>query len=135
MHHSRNSYVSLVAAAIFALAGLVPAAPAFAAPYGPASAGKAGTQVELARRGFYGRGYGYGPRYGYWRGRRGPGWVGPAIVGGVAALIIGGSIAAARANHYDRWEMCANEFRSFDPRDGSIQPYDGPRTLCPYLRQ
>lgn len=124
-------------AATFALAGLLPAAPVMAAPLGGAtSVGKAGSQIELVRRGwggrgFYGRGF-YGPRYGYRRGNR---WVGPAIVGGIAALIIGGSIASARANHYDRWEMCANEFRSFDPNDGSIQPYDGPRTLCPYLRR
>ena len=69
----------------------------------------------------------------YWYGRR---WVGPAIVAGTAALIIGGSIAESRASYGDRWERCADRFQSFRWSDGTYQPYgDNPRRLCPYLRR
>jgi len=65
--------------------------------------------------------------------RRGGGWVGPAIIAGTAALIIGGSIAQSRAGYRDRWEMCADRFASFSWDDGTYQPFDGPRRVCPYL--
>lgn len=74
-----------------------------------------------------------------WRGRRhyhyrgGGRWLGPAIVAGAAALIIGGSIAQSRAGYRDRWEMCADRYRSFSWDDGTFQPYEGPRQICPYL--
>lgn len=59
-------------------------------------------------------------------------WWGPGIAAG---LIIGGSIAAARSNHRDRWEDCDATYRSFRWSDGTFQPYGGgPRQLCPYLR-
>lgn len=28
------------------------------------------------------------------------------------------------------YEYCASKYRSFDPRDGTFQPYHGPRQLC-----
>ena len=96
------------------------------------SAGAAGqnlgqSNVEQARR----RGGYYGRRYHY---RRGGGrWIGPAIVIGTTALIIGGSIAQSQAGYRDRWEMCADRFQSFSWADGTYQPYDGPRRICPYL--
>lgn len=90
------------------------------------AAQKLGTSnVEQVRRrgGYYGR-----------RHYRGGGrWVGPAIATGIAALIIGGSIAQSRAGYRDRWEMCADRYRSFSWDDGTFQPYEGPRQVCPYL--
>ena len=86
------------------------------------------SNVEQARR----RGGYYGRRY-YRRGYRGDRWVGPAIVGGIAALIIGGSIAQSQAGYRDRWEMCAERYQSFSWADGTFQPFDGPRRVCPYL--
>lgn len=75
-------------------------------------------------RGYYGRRY----RRGWYGGR----WWGPSI----AALIIGGSIAASRSGYSDRWDRCNNRFRSFRWSDGTYQPYGGgPRRLCPYLRR
>jgi hypothetical protein len=77
-----------------------------------------------------------------WRGswRRGPHWrgrghrIGPAIGAGIAALIIGGAIAASRRDYRDRWEECDERYRSFRWSDGTFQPYGGgPRQLCPYL--
>jgi len=65
--------------------------------------------------------------------RRGGRWLGPAIIAGTAALIIGGSIAQSRAGYRDRWEMCADRYRSFSWDDGTFQPYEGPRQICPYL--
>lgn len=62
-------------------------------------------------------------------------WLGPAIIAGTAALIIGGSIARSQASHRDRWEMCADRYVSFSWNDGTFQPYDGPRRLCPYLER
>lgn len=64
---------------------------------------------------------------------RGGRWLGPAIIAGTAALIIGGSIAQSRASYRDRWEMCADRFVSFSWDDGTYQPYEGPRRVCPYL--
>jgi hypothetical protein len=79
---------------------------------------------------YYGRGWRSGRR---WYGGR---WIGPAIVAGTAALLIGGSIAESRASYGDRWERCADRFRSFRWSDGTYQPYgDNPRRLCPYLRR
>ncbi len=88
------------------------------------------SNVEQVQR----RGRGYrGGRY-YRRGYRGGDrWIGPAIIAGTAALIIGGSIAQSRASHGDRWEMCADRFVSFSWDDGTYQPYEGPRRVCPYL--
>jgi hypothetical protein len=69
----------------------------------------------------------------YWYGRR---WVGPAVTAGIAALIIGGTIAESKARYGDRWERCAARFRSFRWSDGTYQPYGGgPRRLCPHLRR
>jgi hypothetical protein len=79
---------------------------------------------------YYGRGWRSGRR---WYGGR---WIGPAIVAGTAALIIGGSIAESQELYEDRWEQCADQFRSFRWSDGTYQPYgDNPRRLCPYLRR
>jgi BA14K-like protein len=87
----------------------------------------------------YGRRWRGGRRWYGWRGGRrwyGGRWIGPAIVAGTAALIIGGSIAESRASYGDRWERCADRFRSFRWSDGTYQPYgDNPRRLCPYLRR
>lgn len=83
------------------------------------------SNVEQVRRrgGYYGR-----------RHYRGGGrWVGPAIATGIAALIIGGTLAESRAGYRDRWEMCADRYQSFSWDDGTYQPYDGPRRVCPYL--
>ncbi len=80
------------------------------------------SNVEQVRRrgGYYGR-----------RHYRGGGrWVAPAIIGG---LIIGSTIAQSQAGYRDRWEMCADRFQSFSWSDGTFQPYDGPRRVCPYL--
>lgn len=90
---------------------------------GEGARGLAVSNVEQVRRGYYGRRhYGGGGR-----------WVGPAIVTGIAALIIGGSIAESRAGYRDRWEMCADRYQSFSWDDGTYQPFDGPRRVCPYL--
>jgi hypothetical protein len=92
---------------------------------GEGARGLATSSVEQVRRrgGYYGR-----------RHYRGGGrWVGPAIATGIAALIIGGSIAESRAGYRDRWEMCADRYQSFSWDDGTFQPYDGPRRVCPYL--
>jgi hypothetical protein len=68
--------------------------------------------------------------------RRGRSWAGPAIATGIAALIIGGSIAQSQARYGDRWSRCDARFRSFRWSDGTYQPYGGgPRMLCPYLRR
>jgi hypothetical protein len=83
------------------------------------------------RRGWSGGRPYYGRRY--YRGGR---WIGPAIAGSVAALIIGGSIADSKAHYRSRWERCDDRFRSFRWSDGTYQPYGGgPRRLCPYLRR
>lgn len=62
--------------------------------------------------------------------------IGPAIGLGIIDLLIGGSIAASRADYGDRWERCDARYRSFRWSDGTFQPYGGgPRRLCPYLRR
>jgi hypothetical protein len=84
------------------------------------------SNVEQVRR----RGGYYGGRRHY-RGYRGGGrWVAPAIIGG---LIIGSTIAQSQAGYRDRWEMCADRYQSFSWSDGTFQPFDGPRRVCPYL--
>ncbi len=90
---------------------------------GEGARGLAVSNVEQVRRGYYGRRY-------YRGGGR---WVGPAIATGIAALIIGGTLAESRAGYRDRWEMCADRYQSFSWDDGTYQPYDGPRRVCPYL--
>jgi hypothetical protein len=105
---------------------------------GPRSFGGRGFRGGRAWRGgrhyrggrYYGRGWRSGRR---WYGGR---WIGPAIVAGTAALLIGGSIAQSQSLYEDRWERCADRFRSFRWSDGTYQPYgDTPRRLCPYLRR
>ena len=60
---------------------------------------------------------------------------GPAIGAGIAAIIIGGAIAASKDRYRDRWDRCDDEFRTFRWSDGTYIPYaGGPRVLCPYLR-
>lgn len=76
-----------------------------------------------------------GGRYYHRRSHRSSRWIVPSIIAGTAALIIGGSIAQSRASHNDRWEMCAERYVSFSWSDGTFQPYDGPRRLCPYLER
>jgi hypothetical protein len=95
---------------------------------GAAGENLASSPVEQVRR--YGGRY-YRGHY-YRRGYRGH-WIGPAIVLGTAAIIIGGSIAESQARYRDRWEMCAERYVSFSWADGTFQPFDGPRRLCPYL--
>lgn len=80
--------------------------------------------VEKAR--WRGRRY-YRPRY------RSGRWIAPAIIAGTAAVIIGGSIAQSQARYRDRWQMCADRYISFSWADGTFQPYEGPRRVCPYL--
>lgn len=84
---------------------------------------------QVRRRGGYRGGY-YGGRRHYRGGGR---WIGPAIIAGTAALIIGGGIAQSRAAYGDRWQMCADRYASFSWDDGTFQPFDGPRRVCPYL--
>ncbi|WP_061931094.1 BA14K family protein [Aureimonas sp. AU22] len=104
-------------------------------------------------RGYYGGGpryYGGGPRYGYRdRGyRRHNG--GAAIAGAIVGLGVGAAIASAaqpryveRAPRYyaapayraapwtrEWYNYCSQRYRSFDPRSGTFQPYNGPRQLC-----
>lgn len=136
-----------VAVAPAAQAAAVPAASATGmaravAPMPSANAQpQSATQMlHLAQRrggGFRGRGYrgrGYRGRYYGRRGYRGR-WVGPAIGAGIAAIIIGGAIAASKDRYRDRWEMCDDRYRTFRWSDGTYIPYaGGPRVLCPYLR-
>lgn len=131
---------SLVAAALLTAASFnIPTASAM----GPAAMGaaspatftvaKSGTANGIEEVRWGRRGWGGGPR---WHRHRGGGWWGPGLVGaGIAGLIIGGSIASSRADYNDRWEQCADTYRSFSWRDGTYQPYEGPRQLCPYLRR
>ena len=87
-------------------------------------------------RGYRGRGYRGGRDYRGGRYRRGRGWVGPAIGAGLAAIIIGGAIAASKDRYGDRWERSDEDFRTFSWSDGTYIPYAGsPRVLCPYLRR
>ncbi len=95
---------------------------------GSASQNLATSQVEQVRR----RGGYYGRRH-YRRGYGGGRWIAPAIIAGTAALIIGGSIRESQAGYRDRWEMCADRYQSFSWSDGTFQPLDGPRRVCPYL--
>lgn len=123
-----KSATCLAAAMLFA-ASL--GAPASASPAAGLSAPKLanGSLVQEAQ---YRRGR-HHHRHHYRR-HRGDRWVGPAIGAGIVGLIIGGSIAASRADYSDRWDRCAADYQSFRWSDGTFQPYDGPRQLCPYLR-
>lgn len=107
---------------------------------GGAAASENGAQLVQYRRGWRGgrgwRGRGWHGGRRYYGGRRWyrDRWVGPAIGAGIAALIIGGSVAESRSRYGDRWDQCASTYRSFDWSDGTFQPYgDGPRRVCPYL--
>lgn len=137
--------------AVAAMAGLTASA-ATAAPIGVGSTlpdivstgAKNSERADLVRyrggrginRGWRGANRGYGGRG--WRGGRGRGWVGPAIVG---SAIVAGAIAGSRSGYASEYrgdsdgtQRCADTFRSFDPDDGTYQPYgDGPRQECPYL--
>ena len=121
---------------------------AAAAPAAPAAT-RPNATVTLAPETVQYRGWDYGNRhwrghrYGYGRwGDRYDGWgpryryygYGPGIAAGVAA-IIGGSIAASQRDYGDAWQRCDDRYNSFRWSDGTFQPYgDGPRQLCPYLR-
>jgi hypothetical protein len=85
-----------------------------------------------------GRYYGNNRRYYNRRHRNNSGAViGGAIIGlGLGAAIAsanqprayrGGSYAVRSQAWYD---YCASRYRSFDPRSGTYQPYNGPRQLC-----
>lgn len=95
----------------------------------------------------YDRGRGYGNRryYGGRRyGRRGNG--GAAVAGAIIGLGVGAAIASANQPRYYRsapsysgsyafrspewYDYCASRYRSFDPRSGTYQPYNGPRRVC-----
>lgn len=85
------------------------------------------------RRGWRGN-RGWRGRRGWRRGRGGHG-IGRALGAGIAALIIGGAIAASKRDYRGRWERCDDRYKSFSWSDGTFQPYGGgPRVLCPYLR-
>ena len=142
---------SIAAASTAEAAVVVPAANAGAlaravAPT-PATEGEPQSTTQMLhfvqRRGGFraGRGYGrpyYGRRYygrRHYGGYRGGRWVGPAIGAGIAAIIIGGAIAASKDRYRDRWELCDEHYRTFRWSDGTYIPYAGsPRELCPYLR-
>lgn len=119
--------VSASAAPVSAMSGIAPSnmitQTSALGSVGEGARGLAVSNVEQVRRGYYGRRY-------YRGGGR---WVGPAIATGIAALIIGGTLAESRAGYRDRWEMCADRYQSFSWDDGTYQPYDGPRRVCPYL--
>ncbi len=153
--HSLNLKIAAVALGL----GAFGAAPASAAvvPAGMAVGGQ-GTVITVAAPAMVGergqamaqsnvekvqRRFRSGPRFRggrHYRGGRyyrrgGSRWIGPAIIAGTAALILGGSIEASRAGYRDRWDRCADEFVSFRWSDGTYQPFEGPRRLCPYLRR
>jgi len=70
----------------------------------------------------------------WYRGGRGWGWGGPAILGG---LIIGGVLTAAAINEHRASESamhrCADTYRSFDWRSGTYIDRSGERRVCPFL--
>lgn len=101
-----------------------------------ASPNMATVQPAQYRRGYrFRRGPGYRRYRGGRRWRNGR-WIGPAIGAGIAALIIGNSIAESRRRYRNRWEECDDRYNSFRWSDGTYQPYGGgPRRLCPYLRR
>jgi hypothetical protein len=78
-------------------------------------------------------------RRGWWRhrhfhGHHHHGHGAAALVGGiVAGALIAGAIREGRARDYDM-DRCADEFRSFDPRRGTIINRYGDEVVCPYLR-
>lgn len=146
-----TAFAAIASAAAFAL-------PATAAPVSPASMNSAvqapalagshggGKAEQVQYRGHHWRGGRHGGRYwgrggwrqGHWGNRRGYGYrqygYGPAIVGGIASAIIGGSIVASQSGYGDAWQRCDNRYNSFRWSDGTFQPYGGgSRQLCPYL--
>jgi len=129
---------ALVAVTSASAAGAMPAAVAGAVSTATGEPRSATQMLHLAQRrgyrgGYRGRRY-YGGRY-YYGPRRGGRWVGPAIGAGVAAVIIGGAIAASKERYRDRWQQCDDAFRTFRWSDGTYIPEAGaPRVLCPYLR-
>ena len=135
------------------LGGALMAAPATAAPIGAA----AGPAVALATGGndlvetvqYRRYGYGYGPRYGYYRGGRGA-----AVGAGIAAGVLGGALAAgalAAPRYYapapvygapapaygygvedvDAVAYCSRRFRSYDPETGTYIASGGVVRACP----
>lgn len=146
----RNFAVSSVA---LALAGAFNPASALAAQPGPTGLTTFGPTIvagptmnvrphgATVQRAQYRRGYRFrrGPGYRRYRGGRrwrNGRWIGPAIGAGIAALIIGNSIARSKEVYRSRWEECDDRYNSFRWSDGTYQPYGGgPRRLCPYLRR
>lgn len=148
----RLSVVTTLAAMTAAAAFTIPAT---AAPVTPAamssvardiSVAQGGTAERVQYRGRHWRGGLHGRRHWrhggwqrrHWGHRRGYGYrrygYGPAIVGGIASAIIGGSIVASQRSHGDAWQRCDARYKSFRWSDGTFQPYgDEPRQLCPYL--
>lgn len=71
-----------------------------------------------------------------------------AVIGGAIAGIAAGAIIAGAANSQPRYvqqapvqyrpqpwtqewyQYCSQRYRSFDPRSGTFQPYNGPRRMC-----
>lgn len=133
--------ITAIAAAIALSAGQ----PAAAAPVSPTPGNLAAqtapvstlkstaAPVQLAQ--YRGRHWRYGRGHGRWGYRRGPRWrgYGPGVAGTIAGAIIGGSIIASQRGHRGAWERCDATYRSFSWDDGTFQPYEGPRRLCPYL--
>lgn len=62
--------------------------------------------------------------------------VGGSIAAGIAGALALGIIANANRVSRSRsdWRRCDARYRSFRWSDGTFQPYNGPRRLCPYLR-
>lgn len=69
-------------------------------------------------------------------GRRHGGAAAAALIGGI---IVGGAIAASASRAHaddedEAYARCEEDFRSFDPRTGTIVNRYGEERLCPYLR-
>jgi hypothetical protein len=138
---TKGSVVPIVAA-LAAATTLSLAQPAMAAPTSPAVSDMAAQvktsfdlnqralpidRVQYWRRGWHGRPHWH---HRHWRHRH---WRGPGVAGVIAGAIIGGTIIASQRDYRDAWDRCAATYRSFSWSDGTFQPYDGPRQLCPYL--
>ena len=149
--------VTLAAALI---GGALFAAPASAAPIGPASAPVLATGGNDLVETVQYRRYGYGPRYGY-RGGYYRGGRGAAVGAGIAAGVIGGALAAGAlagpryvepapiyvepapvygapvraygygASDVDAVAYCSRRFRSYDPETGTYIGTGGVVRACP----
>lgn len=58
-----------------------------------------------------------------------------SVAAGIAGALALGIIASSASVSHSRsdWERCDARYRSFRWSDGTFQPYNGPRKLCPYL--